>query len=193
MELYEEEKEEWIRAQAPHAVAVPHGRRQAGSEKVVTKLREALGETPMPMVVPVDEAASTIFATSTGGKRAISGVEVGVRTAISLGRRLQDPLLELARMEVRTLGLGQTLDDVHQGTLQRELGRIKSSCLAEGGCDLNTSGADVLQMIPGLGSDRAQALGKLAHSPIAKMGEASVLASRGGTPALLPQSSTRCQ
>ena len=44
---------EWIRAQAPHAVAVPHGRRQAGSEKVVTKLREALGETPMPMVVPI--------------------------------------------------------------------------------------------------------------------------------------------
>ena len=59
-------------------------------------------------------------------------------------------------MEVRTLGLGQTLDDVHQGTLQRELGRVKSSCLAEVGCDLNTSGADVLQMIPGLGSDRAQ-------------------------------------
>ncbi|MEC7725380.1 MAG: S1 RNA-binding domain-containing protein, partial [Planctomycetota bacterium] len=151
---------EWIQQQAPHAIAVPHGRRQAGSEKVVTKLREALGETPMPMVVPVDEAASTIFATSTGGKKAIAGVEVGVRTAVSLGRRLQDPLLELARMEVRTLGLGQTLDDVHQGTLQRELGRVKSSCLAEVGCDLNTSGADVLQMIPGLGSDRAQDLVK---------------------------------
>lgn len=151
---------EWIQNEKPHAIAVPHGRRQAGSEKIVTKLREALGETPLPMVVPVDEAASTIFATSTGGKKAIPGVEVGVRTAISLGRRLQDPLLELARMEVRTLGLGQTLDDVHQGTLQRELGRVKSSCLAEVGCDVNTSGADVLQMIPGLGHERAQALVK---------------------------------
>ena len=151
---------EWIQKESPHAIAVPHGRRQAGSEKVVTLLREALGETPLPMVVPVDEAASTIFATSTGGKKAIQGVEVGVRTAISLGRRLQDPLLELARMEVRTLGLGQTLDDVHQGTLQRELGRVKSSCLAEVGCDLNTSPAEVLQMIPGLGQERAQALVK---------------------------------
>ena len=151
---------EWIQKETPHAIAVPHGRRQAGSEKVVTLLREALGETPLPMVVPVDEAASTIFATSTGGKKAIPGVEVGVRTAISLGRRLQDPLLELARMEVRTLGLGQTLDDVHQGTLQRELGRVKSSCLAEVGCDLNTSPAEVLQMIPGLGQERAQALVK---------------------------------
>jgi|GEM_PF-2952643 len=151
---------EWIQKEEPSAIAVPHGRRQAGSEKVVTKLREALGEAPMPMVVPVDEAASTIFATSTGGKKAISGVEVGVRTAISLGRRLQDPLLELARMEVRTLGLGQTMDDVHQGTLQRELGRVKSSCIAEVGCDVNTSNADVLQMIPGLGNERAQALVK---------------------------------
>ncbi len=149
---------EWIEAETPHAVAVPHGRRQAGSEKVVQQLRDALGETPMPMVVPVDEAASTIFATSTGGKKAIPGVEVGVRTAISLGRRLQDPLLELARMEVRTLGLGQTLDDVHQGTLQRELGRVKSSCLAEVGCDVNTSDVDVLQMVPGLGHERAKAL-----------------------------------
>lgn len=151
---------EMIKTNEPHAIAVPHGRRQAGSEKVVAKLREALGDTPMPMVVPVDEAAATIYATSTSGKKAIPGVEVGVRTAISIGRRLQDPLLELARMEVRTLGLGQTLDDVHQGTLQRELGRVKSSCLAEVGCDLNTSSADVLQMVPGLGHERAQAIVK---------------------------------
>ena len=151
---------ELIKTTEPHAIAVPHGRRQAGSEKVVAKLREALGDTPMPMVVPVDEAASTIYATSTTGKKAIPGVEVGVRTAISIGRRLQDPLLELARMEVRTLGLGQTLDDVHQGTLQRELGRVKSSCMAEVGCDLNTSATEVLQMIPGLGHERAQAIVK---------------------------------
>src|SRR5690606_34756331 len=50
---------EMIKTHQPHAIAIPHGRRQAGSEKVVAKLREALGETPMPMVVPVDEAAST--------------------------------------------------------------------------------------------------------------------------------------
>ena len=149
-----------VKSHEPHAIAIPHGRRQAGSEKIVAKLREALSETPMPMIVPVDEAASTIYATSTTGKKAISGVEVGVRTAISLGRRLQDPLLELARMEVRTLGLGQTLDDVHQGTLQRELGRIKSACIAEVGCDLNTSPAELLQMIPGLGHERAQAIVK---------------------------------
>lgn len=147
---------ELIRTEQPAAIAVPHGRRQAGSERLVADLRAAIGETPMPMIVPVDEAASTIFATSTAGKKAIPGVEVGVRTAISLGRRLQDPMLELARMDARTLGLGQTLDDVHQGMLQRELGAVTSSCLAQVGCDLNTVGQDLLEQLPGLDADRAR-------------------------------------
>lgn len=149
---------ELIRSEQPAAIAVPHGRRQAGSERVVAELRTALGDTPLPMVVPVDEAASTIFATSTAGKKAIPGVEVGLRTAISLGRRLQDPLLELARMDARTLGLGQTLDDVHQGMLQRELGAVAASCLAQVGLDLNTVDQDLLEQVPGLDADRAKAI-----------------------------------
>lgn len=149
---------ELIKTKQPAAIALPHGRRQAGSERVVAQLRTALGESPMPMVVPVDEAASTIFATSGGGKKAIPGVEVGVRTAISLGRRLQDPLLELARMDMRTLGIGQTLDDVHQGMLQRELAAVASSCLAQVGLDLNTVGQDLLELIPGLDADKAKAV-----------------------------------
>ena len=149
---------ELIRTEQPAAVAVPHGRRQAGSERVVAELRKALGETPLPMLVPVDEAASTIFATSSAGKKAIVGVEVGVRTAISIGRRLQDPLLELARMDVRTLGLGQTLDDVHQGMLQRELFAVTSSCIAQVGCDLNTVDQDLLELVPGLSTDQARAI-----------------------------------
>ncbi|MCC7398841.1 MAG: helix-hairpin-helix domain-containing protein [Planctomycetes bacterium] len=149
---------ELIKTEQPAAIAVPHGRRQAGSERVTQELRQALGETPLPMVVAVDEAASTIFATSTDGKKAIPGVEVGVRTAISLGRRLQDPLLELARMDVRTLGIGQTLDDVHQGMLQRELGGVTSACLALVGGDLNTIDQVLLEQLPGLDADRARSM-----------------------------------
>jgi uncharacterized protein len=149
---------ELIKTEQPAAIAVPHGRRQAGSERLVADLRQTLGEHPLPMVVPVDEAASTIFATSTAGKKAIPGVEVGVRTAISLGRRLQDPLHELARMDVRTLGLGQTLDDVHQGMLQRELGSVTAACLAQVGCDLNTVTQDLLEQLPGLDPDKAKAI-----------------------------------
>jgi len=146
---------ELIRTEQPAAIAVPHGRRQAGAEKLVAELRTALGETPMPMVIPVDEAASAIFATSTPGRKAIPGVEVGVRTAISLGRRLQDPLRELVQMDFRTLGLGQSLDDVHQGMLRRELGAVVSSCIATVGADLNTSGESALAQVPGISEELA--------------------------------------
>jgi len=149
---------ELIRTEQPAAIAVPHGRRQASSERLVGELRTALGDTPLPMLVSVDEAASTIFATSAAGKKAIPGMEVGARTAVSIGRRLQDPLLELARMDVRTLGLGHTLDDVHQGMLQRELGAVTSSCLGMVGCDLNTVTQDLLEQLPGLDHEHAKAI-----------------------------------
>ena len=174
---------EIIRTEQPAAIALPHGRRQAGSERVVADLRTALGETKLPMVVPVDEAASTIFATSTDGKKAIPGVEVGIRTAISLGRRLQDPLLELARMDSRTLGLGQTLDDVHQGMLQRELGAVASSCLAQIGCDLNTVGMALLEQLPGLNGETAKAI--LDHRR--KIGGFPSRAALADVPGLSPQ------
>ncbi|MBX3464859.1 MAG: helix-hairpin-helix domain-containing protein [Planctomycetes bacterium] len=149
---------ELIRREQPAAIALPHGRRQAGAERFLAQLRPALGDTKLPMVVAVDEAASTIFATSAAGKKAIPGLEVGARTAVSLGRRLQDPLLELARMDVRTLGLGHTLDDVHQGMLQRELRAVTGSCLAQVGCDLNTISLDLLEQLPGLSGEQAAAI-----------------------------------
>jgi uncharacterized protein len=147
-----------VRDEKPAALALPHGRRQAGSEKVVDELRTALGETPLPMTIPVDEAASAIFATSPIGRKALPNIEVGVRTAISLGRRLQDPLQELLRMDVRTLGLGQTLDDVHQGMLARELGAVMSACLGSVGLDVNTADLDSLSQVPGLNEDLARAI-----------------------------------
>lgn len=149
---------ELVRSEQPHAIALPHGRRQAGTEKLVQELRTALGDTPMPMTIPVDEAASAIFATSPAGRKAMPGVEVGVRTAISLGRRLQDPLRELIGMDFRTLGLGQTLDDVHQGMLRRELDAVVSNCVATVGTDLNTADRDSLAQVPGLSDEMAQAI-----------------------------------
>lgn len=147
---------ELLAAETPHAIAVPHGRRQGATEKIVADLRARVEK--LPMIVPVDEAASTIFASGNAGKKAMPGIEVGVRTTVSLGRRLQDPLLELVRMDVRALGLGQTIDDVHQGMLQRELALVVSSCLAAVGIDLNLCDKDLLEQLPGINGEQAQAL-----------------------------------
>lgn len=147
-----------IRTEKPAAIALPHGKRQIAAEKLVESLRSSLTAEELPMLIPVDEAASAIFATSSTGRRAMPGVEVGVRTAISLGRRLQDPMRELLGMEFRTLGLGQTLDDVHQGMLERELDAVVSSCVGAVGVDLNTADLDLLAYVPGVGPDRAKAI-----------------------------------
>jgi transcriptional accessory protein Tex/SPT6 len=147
---------ELIGEQQPAAVAVPHGRRQASTERLIEDLRNTIGAEEMPMVVPVDEAASAIFATSQAGRKALPSVEVGVRTGISLARRLQDPLRELLRMDFRSLGLGQTLDDVHQGMLRRELDSIAQSCVAEIGVDLNSCDASLLASVPSLNAELAK-------------------------------------
>ncbi|GAB4138905.1 MAG: Tex family protein [Planctomycetota bacterium] len=147
---------ELLQALEPSAIAIPHGRRQAGTEQIVSALRAEVGT--LPMVVPVDEAASAIFATSQAGRKAMPGTEVGVRAAASLGRRLQDPLRELAGMDFRTLGLGQRLDDVHQGMLRREIDATLGACVAFVGTDVNRSDKDALARVPGISHDLAQAI-----------------------------------
>src|SRR5690606_38583250 len=103
-----------IAKETPAAIAIPHGRHQDVTHQVVAAaLALAPGARLTP--VPVDEAASAIHATSPRARKAWPGLEVGVRTAISLARRLQDPLRELLGLEPKALGLGHALSEVHQG------------------------------------------------------------------------------
>ncbi len=148
---------ETIRTHQPAALAIPHGRRQSGTESLVKALKEAMAGD-LPPVFPVDEAASAIFATSAAGRRAMHHVDVGVRTAISLGRRLQDPMRELIGMDFRTLGLGQALDDVHQGVLRRELDWVVTACVGAVGVDLNTADKPTLLHVPGVTEELATAI-----------------------------------
>lgn len=145
-----------IRELAPAAIAIPHGRRQDISEKILRQVVERLERRPL--AVPVDEATSAIYATSAAGRKAFPQAEVGIRTAISLARRLQDPLLELIAKDPRDLGLGQSLGDVHQGMLGRHLELAVASCLAGVGVDLNRADADALARLPGLNREQARAI-----------------------------------
>jgi uncharacterized protein len=146
---------ECIETERPAGIAIPHGRRQELSEGLLT---EALARVsgPRPLWVPVDEAASAIFASSAGGRRALPGNEVGIRTAVSLARRLQDPLLELLAMEPRELGLGHGAGEVHQGMLTRQLDAVVASCLAAIGLDLNRASPELLARVPGLDKEQAR-------------------------------------
>jgi len=139
----------------PAAIAIPHGRRQQRTEKLVADAVAKVEPAKRPMLVPVDEGASAIWATSAAGRKAMPDADVGVRTATSLARRMQDPMAELLGMDVRTLGFGQSLDDVHQRLLHRALDNVVASAVARVGVDINVADAEQLAQVPGIDAELA--------------------------------------
>jgi uncharacterized protein len=146
---------ELITNQQPEGIALPHGRHQDVTSKIV---QAVLAKAPGAdlLVVPVDEAASAIHATSPSARKQWPGVEVGVRTAISLACRLQDSLHELLSLDPKALGLGQALDEVHQGLLTRILDETITSCVAKVGVDVNRASVDHLVRVPGMTAELAR-------------------------------------
>jgi len=147
--------------QAAVAVAIPHGRRQERTQRLVEQAVTRIEPAKRPMLVPVDEGASAIWATSAVGRKAMPDADVGVRTATSLARRMQDPMAELLDMDPRTLGFGQSLDDVHQRLLHRAMDNVVASAVARVGVDVNVADAHQLARVPGVGKELAEKI--VAH------------------------------
>jgi uncharacterized protein len=138
----------------PDGIALPHGRHQEISQQIVI---EVLGRGFNDCVVaPVDEAASAIHATGANARKQWPGVDVGVRTAIGLANRLQDSLHELLSLDPKALGLGRTLEEVHQGLLNRILDNTITSCVSKVGMDLNRASVAHLLRVPGLTHELAK-------------------------------------
>jgi transcriptional accessory protein Tex/SPT6 len=151
----------WIEEERPAGIAIPHGRRQSIADTLV---HEAVGRLAkeQPIVVAVDEAMAAIHSSSAAGRHAMPGLDGGLRTAVSMGRRMQDPLFELLGMEPRVLlsGHAAAVNEVHQGQLARQIDSLISSCLARVGVDLNRAGEDLLARVPGIGKELARAIVK---------------------------------
>lgn len=143
-----------LQSESPAGIAVPHGRRLETTSAFV---RDALALCPglQPVILAMDETTAAIYATSPAGRKELHGVDVGIRTAVSLGRRLQDPMLELSTMDTKALALGQTLAEVHQAVLQKGLQQTLASCIATVGIDLNRASRDQLEGVPGFTQELA--------------------------------------
>src|SRR5688500_6523017 len=83
-------------------------------------------------------------------------MDVSLRGAISIARRLQDPLAELVKIEPKAIGVGQYQHDVHQPLLSRKLGDVVESCVNHVGVELNTASAQLLQYVAGIGKSLAK-------------------------------------
>jgi uncharacterized protein len=144
------------REHAPAAVAVGNGTGSREAEVFVRgALREAGVEVP---VVLVSEAGASVYSTSDPGRAEFPDLDPTARGAISIARRLQDPLAELVKVEPRSIGMGQYQHDVAHAALQRALDAVVEDCANAVGVDLNTASRHLLARVSGLGPALAGAI-----------------------------------
>lgn len=131
------------------AVAVAVGNGTAGRE-TLDFVRAALADQNV-IVVSVSEAGASVYSASAVARAEFPALDLTIRGAISIGRRLQDPLAELVKVEPQALGVGQYQHDVAQGLLKTKLGRVVERCVHKVGVELNTASAALLTHVAGIG------------------------------------------
>jgi protein Tex len=108
------------------------------------------------LVFVVSEAGASIYSASAVAREEFPEYDVTVRGAVSIGRRLMDPLAELVKIDPKSIGVGQYQHDVDQNKLQTSLDTVVESCVNSVGVDLNTSSKQLLTYVSGLGPQLAQ-------------------------------------
>ena len=105
---------------------------------------------PKPIKVIVNESGASIYSASKVAAQEFPDLDVTVRGAISIGRRLQDPLAELVKIDPKAIGVGQYQHDVDQKLLQKKLAETIASCVNYVGVDLNTASGELLTYVSGI-------------------------------------------
>jgi uncharacterized protein len=106
--------------------------------------------TPAPIKVMVNESGASIYSASDVAREEFPDLDLTVRGAISIGRRLQDPLAELVKIDPKSIGVGQYQHDVDQKLLRKKLEETVESCVNYVGVDLNTASKELLTFVSGL-------------------------------------------
>ena len=143
---------------SPYAVAVGNGTHGRETEDFVRKvLAEEKREI---MVVPVSESGASVYSASDVAREEFPDLDLTVRGAVSIARRLQDPLAELVKLDPKVIGVGQYQHDVFQPMLKRKLAEVVESCVNAVGVELNTASASLLEHVAGLGATAAKKIVK---------------------------------
>ncbi|ABQ26435.1 Tex family protein [Geotalea uraniireducens] len=121
--------------------------------------RQTLTEAGLRLpVVVVNEAGASIYSASDIAREEFPELDLTVRGAISIARRLQDPLAELVKIDPKSIGVGQYQHDVNQNALKKALDAVVESCVNYVGVDLNTASWALLSYVSGLNESQAQAI-----------------------------------
>lgn len=129
------------------AIAVGNG--TAGRE--TTRFLRTVELEGNPTIVLVNESGASVYSASAAAREEFPQLDVTVRGAISIGRRLMDPLAELVKIDPKSIGVGQYQHDVDQVSLKKSLDDVVTSCVNNVGVEVNTASAQLLSYVSGIG------------------------------------------
>ncbi|PMR73152.1 Tex family protein [Billgrantia endophytica] len=129
--------------------------RLAGDLLTLCSARKGSGKRPLAKVM-VSEAGASVYSASEYASREFPDLDVTIRGAVSIARRLQDPLAELVKIEPKSIGVGQYQHDVSQLQLSRSLEAVIEDCVNAVGVDLNTASSALLSRVAGLNAALAE-------------------------------------
>jgi protein Tex len=138
-------------------VAIGNGTGSRETDRLIGDLRKRHPELAFNKII-VSEAGASVYSASKLALRELPGVDVTLRGAVSIARRLQDPLAELVKIEPRSIGVGQYQHDVNQAYLARALDGVVEDCVSAVGADLNTASPSLLRRVAGLNQRLAETL-----------------------------------
>ena len=142
-------------------IAIGNGTASRETEKLVADLLAHYPGTEKPVKVIVSEAGASVYSASELAAKEFPGLDVSLRGAVSIARRLQDPLAELVKIEPKAIGVGQYQHDVDQHRLARSLDAVVEDAVNAVGVDLNTASAALLARVSGVGPTLAESI--VAH------------------------------
>jgi uncharacterized protein len=143
-----------VRIHHVEAIAIGNGTASRETEAFVKKL----GLPSSIQIVVVSESGASIYSASEAAREEFPNHDVTVRGAVSIGRRLMDPLAELVKLDPKSIGVGQYQHDVDQAALKRSLDDVVISCVNKVGVELNTASRHLLSYVSGLNSRTAASL-----------------------------------
>lgn len=138
------------------AIAVGNGTAGRETEVFLRKILKNLNKEKDIPIIMVNESGASVYSASETARAEFPDLDVTVKGAISIARRLQDPLAELVKIDPKSIGVGQYQHDVNQSSLKKGLEAVVESCVNAVGVDVNTASTSLLAYVSGIGPALAQ-------------------------------------
>jgi len=138
-------------------IAIGNGTASRETDRLAADLMREHPELKLTKIM-VSEAGASVYSASEYASRELPGMDVSLRGAVSIARRLQDPLAELVKIDPRSIGVGQYQHDLSEAKLSRSLDAVVEDCVNAVGVDVNTASVPLLARVSGIGEGLAEAI-----------------------------------